>query len=114
VPVWSWQRNTSIFHQLFRFAVQTDYMHSVFSVVSMFMFEFSAVNILLTLLPERSFHLVIGKSKEWLHMPLREENLRAGRNVFPRVGRKFERCEQKMQSRWITLSGESCPLQEGV
>src|SRR5713101_4175954 len=53
-------------------------MHGVFGVVSMFMFELSAVNVLLPLLPEQSFHLVVCESEEWLYMAFRKEKFRPG------------------------------------
>ena len=89
-------------------------MHGVLGVVSMFIFELSAVNVLLPLLPEQSFHLVVCESEEWLHMPLREEKLRPGRKLVPRVGRELKRRGQEMQSRWIALSGEACPFHQGI
>jgi hypothetical protein len=91
-------------HQLFRFPVQADYVHGILGVVSMFVFEFSAVNVLLPLLPEQSFHLVVCESEEWLYMPLGKEKLRSGRKLVPRIGRELKRFEQEMQSRWIALN----------
>src|SRR5258707_1272214 len=93
VPVRSRQRDTSVLHQLFRFSVQTDYMHGVLSVVSMFIFELSAVNVLLPLLPEQSLHLVVRESKERLHMPLCEEDFTASRTEVPRGGGELHRRE---------------------
>src|ERR1700732_5163462 len=87
-------------------------MHGVLGVVSIFIFEFSAVNVLLPLLPEQSFHLVVRESEERLHMPLCKEKLRPGRKVIPRIGCELKRREQKMQSRWIALGGEPCPLHQ--
>src|SRR5260370_39174196 len=105
VAVWSRQRDASVLHQLFRFSVETDDMHGVLRVVSMFIFEFSAVNVFLSLLTEQSFHLVVCESEEWLHMPLRNEKLRLRGTVVPRLGRELKWREQEMQSRWIALSG---------
>src|SRR4029077_16684807 len=101
-------------HQLFRFSVEADYVHGVLGVVSMLSFEFSAVNVFLPFLPEQSLHLVGGEPEERLHMPLREENLGTSGKVVPRVGRKFKRREQEMQSRWIALRSEPCPFHQGI
>jgi hypothetical protein len=62
----------------------------VLGIVAMFIFEFSAVNVLLPLLSEQSFHLVVCESEEWLHMALREEKLRPCGKLVPRVGRETQ------------------------
>src|SRR5664279_4058807 len=89
-------------------------MHRVLSVVSMFSFEFSSMNVLLSFLAEQPLHLVICESEEWLHMTLGEEKLGSGRNIAPRVGCKLKWREQEMQSRWIALGRETCPFHQGI
>ncbi len=64
-------------------------MHRVLGVVPVLVFEFSPVNVLLPLLPEQSFHLVVCKSEEWLHVPLGQEKLRPSGKVIPRCGREL-------------------------
>jgi len=71
----------------------------------LFIFEFSAVDVLLPLLPEQSFHLVVCESEEWLDMALRKEKFRPGGKLLPRLGRELKWREQEMQSRWIALGG---------
>ncbi len=80
-------------------------MHGVLRVVSVFIFEFSTVHVLLPLLPKQSFHLVVCESEERLHVALRQEKFSPGGKVVPRLGRELKWCEQEMQSRWIALGG---------
>jgi len=79
-------------------------MHSILGVVSVFVFEFSAVNVLLPLLPEQTFHLIFCESKEWLDMPLRKKHLRPSGEVIPCVGRKLEWRKQEMRADGLPLA----------
>src|SRR5579863_3437945 len=85
-------------------------MHGIFRVVSVFVLEFSAVNVFLSLLAKQSFHLVVGESEEWFHMTLRKEKCWLSGETIPGLGRKRARREQEMPGRWIALGGQSCPF----
>ena len=82
-------------------------MHCVLGVVTVFFLEFGAVNILLPLLPEQSFHLVVCESEKRLYMSLREENLGSGGKVIPCAGCELERREEEMQRGRVDSGGKS-------
>src|SRR5262245_58000965 len=72
------------------------------------------MNVFLSFLTEQSFHLVVCESEERLYMSLGKKYLGSCRHVLPGFGRKLKGNKQKMQSRGISLGGESGPFSQCV
>ena len=57
----------------FCFWKEPDDVHNVFSVIAMFFLKFRAVNVFLSCLTERSFHLIVREPGERFHVPPRKK-----------------------------------------